>query len=76
MIIFMLANAFQHRISEAAITEFKDLSLEVKDFAIEVTGLPSIKKYKNQHILKAMLWQSFIKTLEATPQQIPSMEKT
>ena len=36
--------------------EFKELSLEAREFAIEVTGLPKIDAYKNEKLLKAMLW--------------------
>ena len=75
MLIFILANLFQRRINETTILEFRDSFLETKDFAIEVKNLPSIKDYKNEKALKAMLWQYFEQLVLSQPQQIKQMEK-
>ena len=76
VLVFVLANIFQHRISEATVEEFKDISLQVSDFSIEVEDLPPLADYKNQHILKAVLWEYFHKVAAAQPQVIEEMKKT
>lgn len=69
---FTVMLLFIHRISKRALSEFKDLDkrLEVRDFAIQVTGLPSISDYKCNTLLKVMLWQHFEKVAKEQPQQI------
>lgn len=75
IIIFILATLLQEKISEVAIEEFRDLSMAVSEFAVEVTNLPPIAEYKNEKILKAVLWEYFNRTVSTTPQQISIMEK-
>mmetsp|Transcript_17451 Transcript_17451/g.26891 ORF Transcript_17451/g.26891 Transcript_17451/m.26891 type:complete len:91 (+) Transcript_17451:1418-1690(+) len=74
MIIFLLALYVQEKINQITVEEFKDELLSMSDFTIEVTGLPPVKEYKNEHILKALLWQHFDSILRVTPQQIKRME--
>jgi hypothetical protein len=76
VVVFVLANIFQHRISAATVDEFKEISLHVSDFSVEVENLPPLAEYKNQHILKAMLWDYFRKVAAAQPQVIEEMKKT
>jgi hypothetical protein len=65
----MLMLIFIEKISKRAIHEFKhfDSSLETRDFAIEVTGLPPKKQYKSESILKALLFQYFTEIVENQP---------
>jgi hypothetical protein len=46
----MLLIIFIAKISDRAIKEFKDFdnALETRDFAIQVTNIPSVKEYKNE----------------------------
>lgn len=46
------------KMTEATLKQFEDLvdELHTKDFAIEVSNLPPQQEYKNQQILKCMLW--------------------
>ena len=47
---FMISVIFLEKMSKRAITEFKDFnnSLETRDFAVQVSGLPKIKDYKHE----------------------------
>tara|TARA_B110000285_G_scaffold115515_1_gene130926 strand:+ start:454 stop:984 length:531 start_codon:yes stop_codon:yes gene_type:complete len=48
--LFMLFIIFIAKISDRAIKEFKDFdnALETRDFAVQITNLPSVKQYKNE----------------------------
>jgi len=48
----------------------------VKDFAVEVKGLPDISDYKHEKILKALLWQLFTSRVDKAPQEIEELKKT
>lgn len=42
--VFIIANILQTKISQQAVEEVKDLNLQVKEFAVEVRGLPPISE--------------------------------
>lgn len=67
---FLLLLSFIIKISEQAMLEFKDsnMKLETRDFAIQVTNFPPASEFKNEMILKAMLWQHFQDVIKSTEQ--------
>ena len=67
---FILFLVFIVNNSRRSISEFKDFfnKIEVEDFAIQVTGLPPITEYKNEQILKVILWQHFEDIIKFSPQ--------
>ena len=73
----MLFIIFIAKISDRAIKEFKDFdnALETRDFAIQITNLPSVKEYKNEQVLKTLLWQHFEQLVKEQPQQVKCLEK-
>lgn len=75
---FMISVIFLEKMSKRAITEFKDFnnSLETRDFAVQVSGLPKIKDYKHEQILKAMLFQHFEDLVSVQPQQIKCLQRS
>ena len=53
VIIFILGYYFLAKNSEAALMEYKELKVDMKEFAVEVSGLPERNEYKNEKLLKA-----------------------
>lgn len=76
--LFMGILSFMIKISHKTIIEFKDFNnqIETRDFAIQVTKLPQIKHYKNEQILKVLLWQHFEEIIKTSSQQIKCLAKT
>ena len=66
----MLFIIFIAKISDRAVKEFKDFdnALETRDFAIQITNLPSVKEYKNEQLLKTLLWYHFEEVIKNQPQ--------
>ena len=58
---FMVATVFLKKITVRSVVEFQEFNnkFEARDFAIQVSDLPKIKDYKNQEILKALLFDHF-----------------
>lgn len=58
---FMISIIFIEKMQARAIVEFKDFKnqLSTRDFAIQVSNLPNIRDYKNEEILKGLLFNHF-----------------
>lgn len=54
--LFILAAFFQKKVSEVTVQEFEEMVVRVKNFSIEITGLPPVEEYKDERILEAMIW--------------------
>ena len=54
--LFVLAAFYQKKVTEVTVQEFEEMVVKVKDFSIEVTGLPPVSDYKDERILEAMIW--------------------
>lgn len=73
LIIFVIATIYQQEMTRVTVEEFRDQHLETKDFALEINGLPGRGVYKNEKILKGMLWMHLRKLLQSETQRIREM---
>ena len=61
VLVFFFAIWFLKSSTELAVEEFKDQSLEIREFALELTNLPPRSFYKHEKSLRSMLWNHLVK---------------
>lgn len=56
LLLFVVAINMLIQITKVAIEEYKENTLQLREFAVEISNLPSKATYKTEKVLKAALW--------------------
>ena len=67
VLVYIIANYILLKLNEQTIWEFRESFLQAKDFSVQVQGLPSKQIYKNESLLKSMLWDHIVEVISEQP---------